>query len=193
MIIFGYRNYFNSVLRAIVAVAVGVVMLVSRTDALVLVVQIIAAGLLISGIVAMVMRFRDKAARAAQVLGVNGTFNIVVALLMFMFPEPVAHVIVFLIGLALAGFGLLQFFGIYGMSRMTTVNPFAFVMPVLVTVLGGILMFSPASLGKTIGIVAGVALILYGVSEFIASMKAKRVTQAQRDVQDDFYRDIDEQ
>ena len=192
MVVFGYRNYLNSMLRAIVAIAVGVVMLVSRTDAMVLVVQIIAAGLLVSGIVAMVMRFRYKAARASNILGVNGGFNIIVSLLMFMFPEPIAHVIVFFIGLALACFGLFQFVGIYSINKMAPLSLLAFLIPVLVTVLGGFLMFSPSFLGKAVGTVAGIALILYGVSEFIASFKAKKVTPKNQ-FQDDYYRDIDEQ
>ena len=60
MIIFGYKNRFSGILRAVVALAVGVVMVVSRTDAMVLVVRIIAAFLLASGIVSLLVGYRDR-------------------------------------------------------------------------------------------------------------------------------------
>ena len=49
MITFGYKNRFGGFLRAFVAIAVGIVMVVSRTDAMVLAVRVIAAFLLASG------------------------------------------------------------------------------------------------------------------------------------------------
>ena len=43
---FGYKNRFNGPIRALTAIAVGIVMVLSKTNALELVVQIIAAFLL---------------------------------------------------------------------------------------------------------------------------------------------------
>lgn len=192
MVIFSYKNYFNGILRAIVALAVGVVMIVSRTDATVLAVQIIAAGLLVSGIITLVRGLRGKRSGGIQIMDVSGGFNILVSILMFIYPEPIAHIIVFFIGLALFGFGLLQFFGIYSLSQMTPVSMFSFIMPVLVILLGGLLMFSPDFLGRAVGTVAGIALILYAVSEFTASWKAKN-TSPGNNYMDVDNRDIDEQ
>ena len=46
MITFGYKNKFSGLLRALTAIAIGVVMVVSKTNALELAVRIIAAFIL---------------------------------------------------------------------------------------------------------------------------------------------------
>ena len=55
MITFGYKNKFSGLLRALTAIAVGVVMVASKTNALELAVQIIAAFLLASGLVSLLV------------------------------------------------------------------------------------------------------------------------------------------
>ena len=60
MITFGYKNKFTGPLRALTAIAIGVVMVVSRTNALELAVQIIAAFLFASGIVSLIVGYRQR-------------------------------------------------------------------------------------------------------------------------------------
>ena len=55
MITFGYRNKFTGPLRALTAIAIGIVMVASRTNALELAVQIIAAFIMASGVVALIV------------------------------------------------------------------------------------------------------------------------------------------
>jgi uncharacterized membrane protein HdeD (DUF308 family) len=47
-------------------------------------------------------------------------------------------------------------------------------MPVLVTLAGGFLLARPAFIGEAIGVVAGISLIVYGVSEFLSSWKMRK-------------------
>ena len=54
MITFGYRNKLNGPLRAVVAIAIGIVMVASKTNALELAVRIIAAFLVASGVVSFI-------------------------------------------------------------------------------------------------------------------------------------------
>ena len=60
MITFGYKNKFGGFLRALAAIAIGMVMVVSRTDAMVLAVRIIAAFLLASGLVSFIVGYKDR-------------------------------------------------------------------------------------------------------------------------------------
>ena len=60
MITFGYKNRFSGLLRAVAATAIGVVMVVSKTDAMVLAVRIIAAFLLASGLVSLFVGYRNR-------------------------------------------------------------------------------------------------------------------------------------
>lgn len=174
MITFGYKNKFSGFLRAVAAIAIGLVMVISRTDAMVLAVRIIAAFLLASGIVSFLVGYRDRQNGQRPLMGVNGAVDILVALLIFLFPQFVAGLIVYLIGFALLGFGIFQLIALVSANKVMKVGVFGFVMPVLVLLAGAFLLARPAFLGTAVGTVAGVALIVYGLSELVSSWKMKQ-------------------
>ena len=107
-------------------------------------------------------------------MGVNGFVDILIALLVFMFPQVVANLIVYLIGFALLGFGLFQLIALASANKVMKVGGLAFVMPVLVLLAGAFLLARPTFIGTAIGTVAGIALIVYGVSELLSSWKMKQ-------------------
>ena len=174
MITFGYNNRFSGIIRAGAALAIGVVMVVSRTDAMVLAVRIMAAFLLASGIVSLVLGYRDRQNSRMPLMGVNGTVDILIAVLIFMFPQFVAGLIVYLIGFALLGFGIFQLVALVSANRVMKVGFMAFLMPVLVLLAGAFLLARPTFIGTAVGTVAGAALIIYGVSELLSSWKMRK-------------------
>ena len=210
MITFGYKNRFGGLLRALAAIAIGIVMVVSRTDAMVLAVRIIAAFLLASGIVSLLVGYKERQNNRMPLMGVNGFVDILIAFLVFMFPQVVANLIVYLIGFALLGFGLFQLIALASANKVMKVGGLAFVMPVLVLLAGAFLLARPTFIGTAVGTVAGVALIVYGVSELLSSWKmkkamdeydiqhpqqpsAEKVEDPMADVKDVDYEKVDEQ
>ncbi len=210
MITFGYKNRFGGLLRALAAIAIGIVMVVSRTDAMVLAVRIIAAFLLASGIVSLLVGYKERQNNRMPLMGVNGFVDILIALLVFMFPQVVANLIVYLIGFALLGFGLFQLIALASANKVMKVGGLAFVMPVLVLLAGAFLLARPTFIGTAVGTVAGAALIVYGVSELLSSWKmkkamdeydiqhpqqpsAEKVEDPMADVKDVDYEKVDEQ
>jgi len=174
MIKFGYKNRFSGFIRAAVSLAVGIVMVVSRTDAMVLAVRIIAAFLLASGLVSLFVGYRDRQNNQMPLMGVNGIVDILIALLVFIFPNFVAGLIVYLIGFVLIGFGLFQLVTLTSANRVVKVGIMAFVLPVLVLLAGAFLLARPTFIGTAVGTVAGAALIVYGVSELLSSWKMRK-------------------
>lgn len=174
MITFGYKNRFSGLLRAIVATAIGIIMVVSKADAMVLIVRIIAAFIFASGLVSLLVGYKNKKDGNMPLMGVNGIFDLVIAGLAFAFAPIVAGLVVYLIGFVLLGFGLFQLITLGSASRVMRMGIFAFVMPVLVLLAGAFLLARPTFLGTAVGTVAGVALIIYGVSEFVSSFKMKK-------------------
>ena len=156
------------------AIAVGIVMVVSRTDAMVLAVRIIAAFILASGVVSLIVGYRDRQNSQMPLMGVNGIVDIVIAMLVFLFPHFVAGLIVYLIGFALLGFGIFQLIALVSANKVMKVGVMAFVMPVLVLLAGAFLLARPTFIGTAVGTVAGAALIVYGVSELLSSWKMKK-------------------
>lgn len=174
MITFGYKNKFNGLLRALIAIAIGVVMVVSKADAMVLAVRVVAAFLLASGIVSLVVGYRNRQNNQMPLMGVNGVVDILIALLVFSFPTFVAGLIVYLIGFALLAFGLFQLIALASANRVMRLGIAAFVMPVLVLLAGAFLLARPTFIGTAVGTVAGVALIIYGVSELLSTWKMSK-------------------
>lgn len=174
MITFGYKNKFSGLLRALIAIAIGVVMVVSKTDAMVLAVRIVAAFLLASGVVSLVVGYKNKQNNQLPLMGVNGVVDIIIALLVFSFPTFVAGLIVYLIGFALLAFGLFQLIALASANRVMKVGLGAFIMPVLVLLAGAFLLARPTFIGTAVGTVAGIALIVYGVSELLSTWKMRK-------------------
>ncbi len=174
MITFGYKNKFTGPLRALTAIAIGVVMVVSRTNALELAVQIIAAFLFASGIVSLIVGYRQRKNGTMGLMGFNGVVDIVLGLLLFLFPGFVAGLLIYLIAFVLICFGFFQLLGLGSASRVVKLGLWSYVLPFLVLAAGIFLMTKPAFLGEAIGVVAGAALIVYGVSELFSSWKMRK-------------------
>ena len=174
MITFGYKSRFNGPIRALTALAVGIVMVVSKTNALNLAVQIIAAFLAASGVVSLAVGYKNRANGTFPLMTVNTVVDILIALVLFMFPGFFANLLVYLIAIALLFFAIFQLIALASASRVMVMGVLAFIFPILVLLSGLFLLSNPDFIGSAIGIVAGVALIIYGVSELFSSWKMRK-------------------
>lgn len=197
MITFGYRNKFTGPLRALTAIAVGVVMVVSKTNALELAVRIIAAFIMASGIVSMIVGYRNRSNGTMGLMGFNAIVDIALGLALFLFPGFVAGLLIYLIAFVLICLGIFQLASLFSISRAMALGPWSFVLPFVVLAAGLFLIAKPAFLGEAIGVVAGVALILYGASELFSSWKMRKAIddyqQKHPEVKDVDYEKVDEQ
>lgn len=174
MITFGYKNRFNGPIRALTAIAIGIVMVVSKTNALELAVRIIAAFILASGIVSLLVGYRQKSNGTMGLMGFNAVVDILLGFLLFLFPGFVAGLLIYLIAFILIGFGFFQLLALFSASRVMGLGLGSYVLPFVVLVAGIFLISKPAFLGEAIGVVAGASLILYGVSELYSSWKMRK-------------------
>ena len=117
-ITFGYKSNFNSVLRALVAIAIGLVMIVVN-EATITVVQIIAAFLIAAGVVSIIRGIVKRNDGAMPLMLTNAIVDIVFGLLLFFYPQAVANLIVYFIGILLIIFGAIQLLALSGAMRET--------------------------------------------------------------------------
>ena len=177
MITFGYKGRFTGVLRAVTAIAVGAVMVWSKANALNIAVQIIAAFLIASGVVSMIVGYRNKENGLLGLMGVNTVVDILIGLLLLFFPGFFAGLLVYLIAFVLVMLGFMQLLSLGSANQVLRMGVFAFIMPVIVLLLGLFLFLRPSFVGETIGILAGVALIFYGVTELFSSWKMRKAIE----------------
>ncbi|MBO7192480.1 MAG: DUF308 domain-containing protein [Bacteroidales bacterium] len=174
MITFGYKSRLNGPLRALTAIAIGVVMVVSKTNALELAVRIIAAFLLASGIVSLLIGYKNRQNGTMGLMGFNGGVDIFLGILLFLFPGFVAGLMIYIIGFVLVVFGLFQVVALISANRVMSVGLGSFILPVLVFLAGSFLILRPSFVGDAVGVIAGASLIVYGASELLSSWKMRR-------------------
>ena len=122
----------------------------------------------------MAVGYKNRANGTFSLMAVNTVVDILIALALFMFPDFFANLLVYLIAFILMCFAIFQLLALGSASRVFGMGGFAFFMPVLVLLCGLFLMANPSFLGSAVGIVAGVALIIYGISELLSSWKMRK-------------------
>lgn len=174
MITFGYANRMNGPVRALIAIATGALMIAYNEHAMNLVVKVIAALILASGLVSLAVGMRKKNDSTSKLMNFNAIVDVLIAAFLFIFNGFVANLIIYLIGFVLVGFGIFQLVALTSANRVSKVGLWAFVMPVLVIGSGAFLLFNPEFTKASISLVAGIALLVYGVSELLSSWKMKK-------------------
>ena len=186
MMTFGYNNRFSGPLRALLFVVLGILLIVAKADAMELVVKIVAAFVLATGLVSFAVGFRRKSDGAMPLSVVNALVNVCIAVLLFLFAGSVAKFISYLLGFVLFGFGAFQIIVFFSARKNISIGFGAYVLPVLVMLVGLVMLFYPSLFGQSLGLVSGIALIAYGVSELIAAFKVKAAMDSSEE-------DVDEQ
>lgn len=176
MITFGYKNKFSGVLRALAAIAIGLVMVFS-TEATTNVVKIIAAFLFAAGLVSFAYGLAHKKEGVLNLMVINAGVDMVVGVLLFVFPAPIANIIVTLIGIVIFIFGLIQIFALAGTASLLGSGIFSFILSGVALVGAAILIFNPFT-ERVMSILAGIFLICYGVNDLISTY---RVSKAQKE------------
>lgn len=176
MITFGYNNKFSSILRSLAAIAIGLVM-VCATDATTTVVQIIAAFLFAAGIVSFAYGFANRKSGTFGLMTVNAVVDIVIGLILFLWPPFVAGVIVAIIGIVILVFGVIQILALAGTMSLLGSGGLNILLAILAVVGGIVLIFNPFS-ERVMSILAGVFLIYYGITDLISM---RRVSKAKKE------------
>ena len=172
MFTFGYKSRVNGPLRALIALAVGILMVMSPDKALAMVVKVIAVFLLASGVVSLIVGLRDKNRGTLPLMSFNALVNVVLGMVLFAFPG-IASFVIYLIGFVLLAFGIVQIVALFGARRVIGLGLGAFVLPTVVTLVGGFILFNPFAESVMV-MIAGAALIVYGASELLSSWRVKK-------------------
>ena len=180
-------------MRALIALVIGIMMVVSPANALTTVVKIIAAFMLASGVVSLVVGLKDKEKGSLPLMSFNALADLILGLLMFIFPGVIAKFMIYLIGFVLLAFGIVQILALISARRAVGMGFGAFILPIIVTCIGGFILFNPFA-ESVMSTIAGVALMIYGASELLSSWKMKQAVDEYETHNPDIdNQDVDEQ
>lgn len=173
MFTFGYKSKINGPLRALIALVIGILMVISPEKALTTVVKVIAAFLLASGLVSLFVGLRDKEKGSLPLMSFNALVNVLLGFVLFLFPGFIARFMIYLIGFVLFAFGIVQIAALFGARRVIGLGLGAFTLPIIVTLVGGFVLFNPFAESVMV-MIAGAAMIVYGASELLSSWRVKK-------------------
>ena len=174
MITFGYKSKSGGFIRGAAALALGAVMLFTG-NAVDLIVYIIATFILLSGLLSLWAGLKRDGASQRPLVIINSGFNVVIAMLMYIFANELGNFVISIIGFLMLIFGFVQLIVIGSVSRGGLMSKGFFAMPIVVLACGILLLVKPDFIGRFIGVVLGVSFILFGVSELISSWKLRSV------------------
>lgn len=179
----GRENKIIGLIKAVLAIALGTYLIVTKANAMELVVQIIAGVIVLVNLFAFLIGLKYPAIQMSS----GSLFSLLLALLLFSFAGPVSTVLRYIIGGFLFLSGGSQVFALISSRGMMGLGYFSLVIPVLM-ILGGCLFFSEEMIGNDImGLMIGVAVIMYGVSKIITVLRVNKVFSRKRDAVEQNY------
>lgn len=174
MITFGFRNKLGGVLRIVLALCIGIFMTVRPATSLTVVVKILATFVIASGAASAIYGFIKRRDGSLGLMLVNAVVDVLLGIILFSYPEQVAGFLIILIGIALMVLGLFQISALFSARNFVSVGILAFILPALSAAGGFLLLFKPFGVASFITVIAGVALIIYALSELLAIWKMNR-------------------
>ena len=173
-------------LKALLSFALGVFMIVTKANAMTLIVQVASACMLVAGLLPLFLRSKFPSMEG-QIA--SSGYKILIAVLLFLLADPVAGIIRYVLGGILCLFGVSMIVNLLGARSTFKAGLLSYIFPVILLLIG-CLLFSEELIGKDImGQIAGGAFVLYGISKGWTALKQSDVNPA------DSYEDdsVDEQ
>lgn len=158
--------YKHNIIRAGVALLLGIVLLVFPGFVAGSLVMIVGAAILLAGIASIVQFFRYK----NDTMLISGIIGTLVGLILLFRPGFVLAYVMIVLALVLFIFAVEE---IIKLAKMKAKWSF-FILPAVLAVLGVVILCQPVSAMKLAVELFGIAVIVYAVSEFITAVKTKK-------------------
>ena len=177
MFTIGYRSNFSCIFRAMISIAVGLVLIIVK-DAPALLVQIIAAFIAIGGAASVISALVGKGPKGKGAGIAGGIVSLIIAALLYIYAGRVAIAVFYLVAFMLVISGIMQ---LGAFSSILSFQGFGF-FSIIVSgfiVMGGIVMlillFNNAhSILRFLSVLAGSFLIVYGLMDLINAHKIRK-------------------
>lgn len=167
-------SLFNPVygyVRAAIAILLGAIFIIWPDISLNYIVQFIGVALIIIGLIPLISSMKDK---QAAFLSANGVFDIILGIVLLVMPSFFVSIIMLVVGLFFITFGIGQLTNLVSANKYSKVVLRYYILPILLTLFGIILIFNPFKSVTTFLMIIGIALVVYGVSEVISTYKVRK-------------------
>ena len=161
----------SSICRALISLALGLVLLIWPAFVAGSLVRIIGAIILIVGVMSIVRFFRDK----DNMVLVGGIIESLAGLFLLFWPSAVLKIVFAVLALVIVIFAIDHIIRLAKANRRWPL----YILPVSMIVLGVVIFFQPVDAAKLVVILFGVALVAYSVSELLTMYFSKKTLKAE--------------
>ncbi|MDY6277407.1 MAG: DUF308 domain-containing protein [Bacteroidales bacterium] len=179
MILLGYKSKITTILRALAAIGVGIVLIALPNDGSPLLVRIIASVLFGAGIIALAYAFANRSKMKSShysLILVNAIAVAVLGLVLLIWPGLIAGIIVTIVGIVLICFGLLQVVVLGGAMNFLGLG-YAGLAFSVVAIIGGIIILISPFTSTVMSVIAGILLVYYGLSELFSMVQVNKARE----------------
>lgn len=162
MIVFKQDTKTLGLIKALAAIVVGLFLVLTKANAMTLIVQIGAGCLLVAGVIPLLLKGKHP---SMEEYASGSIYRMVIALIIFLLADPIAGIIRYVLGGILCFFGVSTIINLVKARETNSEGMLPYIFPAIL-VLVGLMFFSEELIGKDImGLIAGLAFILYGFSK----------------------------
>lgn len=176
----------SSVFRALISIAIGVLVLMYPVDIATWIVVVIGVMFLLSGIISCIAYFYSRRQAAKDNSSgfklmpnypIVGLGSVILGLILTLRPEAVVDIMVYILGAMLVVGGVSLIFNLVSILRYSRVPFFFWICPCLILLVGIVSIVKPEWIAGATMSVIGWCLLLYGVTEIINTIKIISVTK----------------
>ena len=166
----------RAIFRALCALLVGFLLISNPTEMTVLLVQIIGGLFAFSGLLAFISYFTAKvrATGFRPVFPIVGIGSLAFGVFLLIWPAQFVSILMYVLGILLCIIGLGQIISLINNRRYAPLTWSLFVLPLLITALGLIVLIYPMETASLPFTILGAAYIIYGIGEFIFGIRFYR-------------------
>ncbi len=181
MITFGYKNKVSGWLRSLIAIVIGFLILFCTNkdaDIFTLIVKIFAAFLIVAGVVSFTYGYINRKRGVLGILATNAVIDVIIGILLFCFAKDVTRILVVVVGIVILLCSVWEIIVLCSIVKVSKISFGAFILPIICALVGIYIIIYRNRIPQAINIVAGVALLVYGISEFIATWRMNKAMKA---------------
>lgn len=168
----------NSIIRALFALALGLVLVLYPAMTINYMVIIIGVLFALAGLVATISYFSSKKKLAEK--GILSTFplegigSVLLGLFLIIKPEFFVNILMYVLGAILLLAGIQQIIMLSSVRKRTSVSGWFYLMPVVISMLGIVIFSFPFKMAANMLILIGISLLVYGVVELVNRVRFRK-------------------
>ncbi|MBN1925026.1 MAG: DUF308 domain-containing protein [Prolixibacteraceae bacterium] len=162
-------------IRGIVTILFGLAAIAVPGLSLEVVIRFMGALLMLDGFVNLIVGLVSKQQnQSAFIIVPRGVSNLIIGLVLVLFPAFMVSIFVFVIGIILLFAGITQLASQIGSRNLPGISWVIAISSVISIAAGIIMLFNPFESAKTILVVFGVVIALYGIGEVVRSFRVRK-------------------